>query len=101
MLAASTDPLLAPGAECSPLTPCLATGASMLLEVSCPLPKSPPRVFYSIWWWVEVSVNRARVQCPPAAWLVGGGDGACLANKHMCTPCLLADHSIHPWGLTL
>lgn len=45
------------------------------------------------------------MQCPPAAWLVGEGRW-CLSGEQthahtLCTLCLLADHSTHPWGPAL
>ena len=54
----------------------------MLLEVSCPLPKSPPEssTAFGGGWRPGCSAH----QLP--GWLVKG-DGACLVNKHMRTPC--------------
>lgn len=74
----------------------------MLLEVSCPLPKSPPEsstAFGGGWKSQSIGPGCRAHQLP--------GEGRwCLFGEQtrvhtLCTPCLRADHSTHPWGLAL
>ena len=47
-----------------PPTPCLATRASMLLEVSLPPSLSHPESFLSVQQWAEVSANGTGSEVP-------------------------------------